>query len=108
MVRLTIAFTAPSVRAAQELLDALRFLEPVTRLQPGCIQCCNWTDPDLTLHHLEDWDTEADMRRRVRTEEFRSLLEMVAAARDPRVQFDFVATTRGLDYVAEVRGEFGA
>ena len=39
MVRLTIAFTAPSVRAAQELLDALRFLEPVTRLQPGCIQC---------------------------------------------------------------------
>ena len=48
------------------------------------------------------------MRRRVRTEEFRSLLEMVEAARDPRVQFDFVATTRGLDYVAEVRGEFGA
>jgi hypothetical protein len=30
---------------------------------------------------------------------------MIESARDPRVQFDFVTTTRGLDYVAEVRGE---
>ena len=108
MVRLTVALTAPSTRAAQELLDALRFLEPVTRLQTGCIQCSNWIDPDLVLHHMEEWETEADMRRRVRDDAFTSLLEMVEAARDPRVQFDFVATTRGLDYVAEVRGEFGA
>ena len=107
MVRLTIAFQASSGRVAQELFDALRFLEPVTRLQPGCLQCCDWIDADLMLHHIEDWDTEADMRRRIRSEEFRSLLEMVEAAREPRVQFDFVATTRGLDYVAEVRGEFG-
>jgi hypothetical protein len=106
MVRLTVAFTAPSLRASHELLDALRFLEPVTRLQPGCLRCSNWTEADLTLHHVEEWETEADMRRRVREDEFTSLLEMVEAARDPRVQFDFVATTRGLDYVAEVRGEF--
>ena len=108
MVRLTVAVTAPSTRAAQELLDALRFLEGVTRLEAGCLQCCNWAGPDLTLHHLEDWETEADMRQRVRSEAFTSLLEMVEAARDPRVQFDFVATTRGLDYVAEVRGDFGS
>jgi quinol monooxygenase YgiN len=108
MVRLSVVFTASSARTGQELLDALRFLEAVTRLQAGCIQCSNWIDSDLTLRHMEDWETEADMRRRVRDEAFTSLLEMVEAASDPRVQFDFVATTRGLDYVAEVRGEFGA
>jgi quinol monooxygenase YgiN len=108
MVRLTIAFTASSARAAQELLDALRFLEPVTRLEPGCLQYRNSIDSELTLHHLEDWETEADMRRRVRSEAFTSLLEMVETAREPRVQFDFVSTTRGLDYVAEVRHDFSS
>jgi quinol monooxygenase YgiN len=107
MVRLTIGFNASSGRAAQALFDALRFLEGATRLHPGCLQCCDWIDTDLMLHHIEDWETEADMRRRVRSEEFRLLLEMVESAREPRVQFDFVATTRGLDYVAEVRDEFG-
>ncbi len=48
------------------------------------------------------------MRRRLGAQEFTALLEMVEAAREPRVQFDFVAVTRGLDYVAEVRGAFGA
>ena len=104
MVRLTVAFTAPTPRAALELLDALRFLEPDTRLQPHCLRCSNWTDPDLTLHHIEEWETEAAMRRRVRSADFTSLLEMVEATRNPQVQFDFVGVTRGLDYVAEVRG----
>lgn len=107
MVCLTVAFTAPSARTALQLLDGLRFLEPVTRLQRGCLRCCNWTEPDLTLHHIEEWESEADMRRRVGGEEFTALLEMVEAAREARVQFDFIAVTRGLDYVAEVRGEFG-
>lgn len=104
MVRLTVAFTAPSPRAALEFLDALRFLEPDTRLQPQCLRCSNWTDPDLTLHHIEEWETESAMRRRVRGEDFTSLLEMIEAARNAQVQFDFVGVTRGLDYVAEVRG----
>lgn len=108
MVRLTVAFTAPSPRAALELLDALRFLEPDTRLQAQCLRCSNWTDPDLTLHHIEEWETEAAMRRRVRSADFTSLLEMVEAARSPQVQFDFVGVTRGLDYVAEVRGAIRA
>jgi quinol monooxygenase YgiN len=108
MVCLTVAFTAPSSRAARQLLDGLRFIEPTTRLQRGCLGCSSWTGPGLTLHHVEHWESEADMRRRLGAQEFTALLEMVEAAREPRVQFDFVAVTRGLDYVAEVRGAFGA
>lgn len=108
MVRLTVALTAASTRGAQELRDALSYLEPVTRIRPGCLRCANWMESDLTLQHIEEWETEADMRRRVKSEDFTMLLEMVEAAREPRVQFDFIDTTRGLDFVAEVRGQFGA
>ena len=43
------------------------------------------------------------MRRRVRSEGFTSLLAILESATEPRVQFDFVTMTRGLDYVAEAR-----
>ena len=107
MVRLTLAFTAPSARAAQEFIDTLRFLEPRTRLDTGCMGCYAWSEPDLTVHYFEEWSTEADLRRRVQSSDFTSLLGMVDAVKEPRVQFDFVSATRGLDYVAEVRGDFG-
>ena len=64
--------------------------------------------PDLSVHYMEEWATEADMRRRVQSDLFTSLLGIVEAAREPRVQFDFVDSTRGLDYVAEVRDHFNS
>jgi quinol monooxygenase YgiN len=104
MVRLTVALSAPSARSAQDLLEALRFVVLSTRVEQGCLGCSAWTDPDSTVRYAEHWATEADMRRRVRSDSFTSLLSIVESGREPRVQFDFVATTRGLDYVAEVRG----
>jgi quinol monooxygenase YgiN len=104
MVRLTIALTATSTRSAQELRDALRFLALGTRLESGCLSCSAWASPDF-VHYVEEWMTEADMRRRVRSESFVSLLGILDAAKEPRVQFDFVTSTRGLDYVAEVRAD---
>jgi quinol monooxygenase YgiN len=103
MVRLTVALNAASTRAAQELLDALRFLGIGTRLEQGCLVCSCWVDPDATVRYVEEWSTEADMRRRVRSEPFTSLLAVVESVQEPVVQFDFVTTTRGLDYIAEVR-----
>jgi quinol monooxygenase YgiN len=105
MVRLTVVLHASSTRRAQDLLEALRFLGTGTRLVSGCLGCSAWTDPDGSLHYMEDWATEADIRRRVRSNHFTDVLAVVECAQDPQVQFDFVTTTRGLDYVAEVRGE---
>jgi quinol monooxygenase YgiN len=104
MVRLTVALSAPSARSAQDLLDALRFVVLGTRVESGCLGCSAWTDPDSTVRYVEHWATEADMRRRVRSDSFTALLSIVESGREPRVQFDFVAATRGLDYIAEVRG----
>jgi quinol monooxygenase YgiN len=104
MVRLSVAFRG-SPRRDKNLVEALRFLMMGTRLEPGCLGCSAWSDPDETLHYQEEWATEADMRRRVRSERFTSLLGVLESTSEPpRVQFAFVSTTRGLDYVAEVRG----
>ena len=103
MVRLTVALTAASARGAQNLLDALRFLSVSARLESGCLGCSAWMDSDSTVRYAEEWATEADIRRRVRSESFTSLLAVVESAQEPQVQFDFVTATRGLDFVAEVR-----
>ena len=104
MVRLTVALSASSSRL-QDLLEALRFLMSGTRLESGCRGCSVWIDPDSTLQYVEEWETEADMRQRVRSPRFTSLLGLIESADGtPRVQFDFVTSTRGLDYVAQVRG----
>jgi quinol monooxygenase YgiN len=105
MVRLTVALTANSSRSAQDLLDALRFLAVSTRLEPGCLECSAWSGPDWIVHYVEGWATEADMRKRVRSERFNSVLGVVESASDSQVQFEFVTTTRGLDYVAQIRGD---
>ncbi len=103
MVRLWVALTAPSARGAQDLLEALRFLAVSVRLEPGCQGCSAWLDSDSTVRYAEEWATEPAMRQRVCSDGFTSLLAVVEAAQDPRVQFDLVTTTRGLDYVEEVR-----
>jgi quinol monooxygenase YgiN len=106
MVRLTVALSTSSSRSAHDLQEALRFLISGTRLEAGCRGCSVWVDPDSTLQYVEEWETEADMRQRVRSPRFTSLLGIIESADGPpHVQFDFVASTRGLDYVAQVRGE---
>jgi quinol monooxygenase YgiN len=114
MVRLTISFTAPNRsaedlpdalgRSAEDLLDALRYLTATTYLEDGCLGSSVWTDPDSSVHYVEEWATEDSMRLRVRSDQFTYVLSVIESAPEaPRVQFDFVARTRGLDYVAEMR-----
>ena len=64
-----------------------------------------WLEAEAIVRYTELWATEPDMRRRVRSEQFTSLLGVVESAREAAVQFDFVTSTRGLDYIEEVRGQ---
>ena len=105
MVRLMVVLHASSTSRAQDLLEAFHFLSLSTRLEPGCLGCSAWSDPEWTVHYVEEWATESEMRRRVQSENFTSLLAVVESAEEPEVHFDFVTTTRGLDYVEEARAE---
>jgi quinol monooxygenase YgiN len=105
MVRLTVGVSAASARGADELLEAFHSLVIGTRLERGCINCSAWMEPDSTVHYVEEWVTEQDMRKRVQSTGFTSVLAVVESAREADVHFDFVSETRGLDYVAEVRSQ---
>jgi quinol monooxygenase YgiN len=107
MVRLHVALRG-SAHSAQDLLEACRFLMVGTRLDQGCAGCWAWTDPDGMVHYVEEWTTDADMRRRIRSRRFKSVLAILESVHEPpRVQFDFVTATRGLDYVNEIRYDAG-
>jgi hypothetical protein len=103
MVRLNVTLSAASLRAAENLLEGLQFQVPGTRIENGCIGCSAWFGTDMTVRYVEDWATEDDVRRRVLSDRFTSLLAVVETASDAEVQFDFVNRTRGLDYVVELR-----
>ena len=96
-----------SPSGAHDLLEALQSVAVSTRLEPGCVSCSAWTDPML-VRYMEEWASEADMRQRIRSDGFTSVLSIIEAAADAQVQFDFVAKTRGLDYVKEVRESAGS
>jgi quinol monooxygenase YgiN len=100
---LTVVLRA-SARDAPALLDALRFTMRTTRLERGCAGCTVGVEPDSSIHYEEEWTTESDMRRRIQSDAFVSLLNVIESAQEPpRVQFDFLTASRGLDYVMEVR-----
>jgi quinol monooxygenase YgiN len=106
VVRLAVALAAPA-SGTNQVVHALRLLASPTRIEPGCLGCRVWTeDPEQSIvRYEEEWATEDAMRRRVRSERFTRLLEVLeSASAPPFVQFDFVTKRRGLDYVAEVRG----
>ena len=105
MVRLAVSLVAPAC-GTNQVVHALRLLASPIRIEPGCLGCRVWTEDsdESTVRYVEEWETEDAMRERVRSERFTRLLEVLESAPSPpRVQFDFVTETRGLDYVAEAR-----
>ena len=97
---------APPARGKEQLVDALRFLALPTSFESGCLGCrVSTDDTDESLVRYEsEWETEEALRQHVRSERFTQVLEVLESVpQAPRVQFDFVTKTRGLDYVEEVR-----
>ena len=77
-----------------------------TRLQEGCLDCRVSSDLDHSVYYFEEWETEDDIRRRIQSVSFTSLLNVMEGAREqPQIRFEFLNIVRGLDYVAEVRQE---
>jgi quinol monooxygenase YgiN len=109
MVCLTVLIRA-STEQVQTLVTALRTLMRGARIEAGCLECDLWTaacesGSRSEVHYHERWVNEPAMERRVRSDAFTKLLEVLEAAPEPpAVFFDFVLRRQGLEYVEEVRG----
>jgi quinol monooxygenase YgiN len=106
VVQVFVRLAAPPERA-QQIAEALRSLEVRARQDRGCES----TTVSVSLEQpgrfvlQEEWSAEADLRRHIQSHDFTGVLALMEMSADrPVLEFRFVDHTRGLDYVAEVRG----
>jgi len=59
----------------------------------------------VVIHYTEEWSSEDDLTRQLRSNTFAVLLELMERASEyPTVEFFLAGSTRGLDYAEEIRG----
>ena len=104
-VRMTVHWLAP-IGQAHRITAALNSMIEETRSLHGCIGCTVSTRISNRgiVRYVEEWETEEDLRLRVRSSAFSSLAALIeCAVKPPRVQFALPGGTRGLDFVEEVQ-----
>jgi quinol monooxygenase YgiN len=98
------------VTVPQSRADVVRTLTAQlgpTRVQPGCLRCDLYRDVEdqgaITL--VEEWESQADLDLRLRSEEYRAVLAAIELAqKQPVIHFDTVIRRAGLEIVVSARG----
>jgi quinol monooxygenase YgiN len=106
VVQLLVRLTAPPDRVG-ELVRALRVVMLPAQMERGCTSTQISADVERpeALCYREEWRTERDIDRQIRSDRFARLLGLMETASEPPIlEFRFVSATRGLDYVAALRG----
>ena len=97
--------TAPKSRA--EVVRILAAQLGATRLQPGCLRCNLYQGIEnrQTITLVEEWESQAELDLRLRSEDYRSVLAAIELAPEqPIIHFDTVTRRGGLEIVASARG----
>ena len=105
MVLLTMRVTT-STKQREEVLRTLRSATGAITTLRGCIGLHLMQDVDnrsaITL--CEEWETEADLRRHVRSDDFRTLLAVIdMSMTKPEVRFHTVTGIQGMEWIAKER-----
>ena len=105
-VRMILKWSVPHGES-RPIVSALQGLMIATRAEPGCVGCSLSTDvrSKVLIHYTEEWNTESDLIRQLRSDRFAALAELMERASElPTVEFDLHGSTRGIDYAEEIRG----
>lgn len=98
---------SPAFRTA-ELIRALRSLMRSAHAEKGFITCQLYLqadDPNV-FRYEERWQTREDFEGQLRSSRYTRLLALMeSASEQPSLEFHFVSETRGLEYIATVRGK---
>lgn len=104
---MTLRFHVPVARTLP-IVVALHSLATESRAFPGCLGCLVSSNigEHGTVRYVETWENEGDLRRRLLADRFlhlTSLMETEDAIHPPEIEFNLASTTRGFDFVREVR-----
>jgi hypothetical protein len=109
-VRMTLRWSVP-LGESRCITGALHRVMAVARAQFGCMGCSVATHVGrhVGVEYIEEWSSEADLRRQLQSDRFTSLAALMESATEPPfVEFLVSGGKRGLDYVEEVRAELSS
>ena len=90
----------------QEYLKTVRGMLEPTSVEPGCISCRFYQDIENTnaFTFVEEWESQADLEKHLRTDTFRVLLYMMdLLSEPPEIKFNSVADTSGMEAIKAAR-----
>jgi quinol monooxygenase YgiN len=96
----------PSTRDKQKILGIFRAIHTRTRGSLGCIDCTLYAEmePSEAIGFVERWQSEEDLRRHLRSDIYRQVLELVELSTEsPEIHFYQVVESAGLELVEAVR-----
>ena len=77
-----------------------------TSAEPGCLSCrlCTDVGEETVISYEEEWKSEEDLKRQLKSERFGVLAELMEhASHQPSIQFVVGETLRGPDYAEAIR-----
>lgn len=105
MVLFTMRIT-PSPSQRGDALRTLRSLAGITGARRGCrgVQLLRDAENRNEILWIEEWDSEADLTRHIRSDEYRKLLlVMEMSMKRPEIRFHTVKSTAGMEFIAAAR-----
>ena len=105
MILVTLRLVVPNGRQ-DEIVDVFWLLRGPVRAEPGCRLCGLFQDlgHDGVLVYAEVWETQEQLERHLRSARYERVLALMEASAEPPVlRYQWVACTRGLEYLEAVR-----
>ncbi|HEX8911135.1 MAG TPA: hypothetical protein VF796_02165 [Humisphaera sp.] len=93
-------------RDTEQVIRALQSIMLPARIERTCVRCAVAVDAESrdTLIYSEDWLSQEDVDRQIRSPRFAQVLVIMEMAdRPPTLEFEFVSQTRGLEYAESVK-----
>ena len=106
MIYASLRVVLPADRREESLRLARSLVGPTSAV-PGCIHCGYYTDAqnENVLCYVEEWQTEEDLQRHIRSSDYRKFLALVdLSSEPPDLKFHKVSETLGIEYIGQVRG----
>jgi len=109
MIHASLKVVLPEERLGEAVRIIRSLLGPISA-EPGCLSCGFYTDSqnENALCYVEDWETEEDLQRHIRSDDYRKFLALIELSSEPPdLKFHKVSQTFGIEYLRQVRSPVG-
>ena len=106
MVTTSFVKIVASPENRKEIQKTLNSLVSAIRIQPGCEGCyCGQNlENENTIFLFEEWQTETDLKRHLRSAQYKKVLALMDMSLEPPdIKFNTVSASRGIEVVIAAR-----